>query len=77
MITFKYLHFLLIIVAFSRLSVANDDSTVVKQVTGPKLVFEEESFDFGTIEPGKIAEHIFQFRNVGMDTVFIKDVTSG
>jgi hypothetical protein len=48
----------------------------VAQTSGPRLVFEEETFDFGTIEPGRVVEHVFLFRNAGSDTVFIRNVGS-
>jgi hypothetical protein len=72
----SYLCLFIVFILF-RLSVANIDSTSVVRTDGPQLAFEEETFDFGTIEPGTIAEHVFKFKNIGQDTVYIKRVSSG
>ena len=69
--------YLIVIFSLCCQALASDDSTSVNQVAGPQLVFEEERFDFGTIEPGQVVDHVFQFRNVGLDTLHIKKVTSG
>lgn len=68
-----------LIIAFYLCGVVNAaaDSTTVKRMDGPRLYFEEEAFDFGAIEPGQIVDHVFHFQNVGLDTVYIKQVTSG
>lgn len=52
---------------------AQTDSTEV----GPKITFDETEFDFGEIEAGATAEHVFAFRNTGTDTLRISQVYSG
>lgn len=45
--------------------------------TGPKITFAESEFDFGEIEVGEVAEHVFTFENTGTDTLRISQVYSG
>ncbi len=42
----------------------------------PKMVFEEESFNFGTIGPGEIVKHIYKFTNSGKKTLHIRKMSS-
>lgn len=45
---------------------SDDSMTAVVDAQGtPVMTFEEEMFDFGTIEEGVVAEHIFKFKNTG------------
>jgi hypothetical protein len=37
----------------------------VKQVQGSKIVFQEDSFDFGQIPTARKVTHIFRFQNAG------------
>ncbi len=39
----------------------------------PKIVFEEDYFDFGTIKQGEILSHTFFFKNVGDGDLMILD----
>jgi hypothetical protein len=41
---------------------------------GPKIEFEESSFDWGTVQQGSQVKHIFKFKNVGSDTLKIDRV---
>ncbi|MBT4338370.1 MAG: DUF1573 domain-containing protein [Bacteroidetes bacterium] len=41
---------------------------------GPKINFEETSFDFGEIEEGSYAKHIFEFKNIGDKPLLLKEV---
>lgn len=43
-------------------------------VIGPKIQFEEKSFDFGEIVEGTYATHIFYFTNVGDKPLLLKEV---
>ncbi len=45
-----------------------------KPARGPRLQFDETAFDFGRINEGKVAEHIFRFTNAGTDTLKITKV---
>jgi Protein of unknown function (DUF1573). len=52
-------------------SVEVADSKVV--VGHPKIVFEQDYFDFGTIKQGEIISHTFFFKNEGDGDLMIKD----
>ncbi len=52
-------------------SQANTDSLF------PEMNFEEEIFDFGTVEEGEKLSHVFNFVNNGKKNLKIKNVTSG
>ena len=41
---------------------------------GPKINFEETSFDFGKIEEGSYAKHILEFKNIGDNPLLLKEV---
>ena len=43
-------------------------------LTGPKILFAENSFDFGDITQGDKVEHVFEFENVGNEALIISDV---
>ena len=45
-----------------------------KSGTGPKIVFEDESHNFGAIKEGLIAEYTFTFKNTGDQPLILKDV---
>ncbi len=49
---------------------ANNGSTT----KGPKIQFEETSFNFGTVAQGTAIKHVFKFKNVGTDTLKIEKV---
>jgi len=42
--------------------------------SGPKIMFGEESFDFGTVKEGDVGEHAFKVLNKGDLPVEIKAV---
>ncbi len=42
----------------------------------PKITFEEEQFDFGTIDQGTNVEHVFKFTNTGDAPLMIVDAKS-
>ncbi|MDT0646369.1 DUF1573 domain-containing protein [Zunongwangia sp. F260] len=42
----------------------------------PEISFEEEEFDFGTIQKGENVEHIFKFTNTGRAPLVITNATS-
>lgn len=39
-----------------------------------KIVFEEETFDFGEVSSDTVLTHVFEFENSGTDTLFIRSV---
>lgn len=41
----------------------------------PKIVFEEEVYDFGEVMQGETVEHTFFFRNEGSEELVIDKVT--
>jgi hypothetical protein len=43
----------------------------------PKFKFKEaETFDFGTIKEGPVAEHVFEFKNVGKEPLIIQSASA-
>jgi hypothetical protein len=66
----------IVLMSLTAASLLATDSTQVAITNGPHMQFEEETFDFGTIEQGKVVEHVFHFRNVGLDTLHISNVRS-
>lgn len=42
--------------------------------SGPRLVFAEKSFDFGTVKPSDVVRHDFIVSNFGTETLLISDV---
>lgn len=42
----------------------------------PVISFEEEEFDFGTIEKGTRVEHLFKFKNTGEGPLLVLDAKS-
>ena len=49
-------------------------SQQAKSGTGPKIAFDDESHNFGTIKEGLIAEYTFKFKNTGDQPLILKDV---
>lgn len=43
---------------------------------GPRLSWEENSFDFGDIQQGQKVEHTFRFTNTGSQPLIITNVTT-
>ncbi len=43
----------------------------------PKIVFENQTQDFGTVPPGVNRTHSFTFKNTGTAALIIKDVKAG
>lgn len=48
----------------------------ISREPGARLVFEEENYDFGEIEQGVVLTHVFNFKNIGEDTLKISRVHS-
>lgn len=42
----------------------------------PEISFEEEEYDFGTIQKGENVEHVFKFTNTGRAPLVITNATS-
>ena len=49
-------------------------SIMFGQLVGPKIAFQESSFDFGNIAEGEIVEHDFEIYNNGGDVLIINHV---
>ncbi len=43
-------------------------------VSGPRIKFTKEQFDFGIVDEGKIVDYTFEYINDGTETLEIKDV---
>ncbi len=43
----------------------------------PKIKFDLEQFDFGEVDEGILAKHIFKFKNTGEDTLRINRIDPG
>ena len=44
------------------------------QKPGPRITFEEDSFDFGDIKQGDKVEHVFTFENTGTSPLILTNV---
>ena len=47
------------------------------EISGPRLVMEESTFEHEAVEQGEIIEHTFKIRNQGDETLEIKKVVPG
>lgn len=66
----KYLmSFLLVATVF--FAVAQEET---EPISGAKISFTENSFDFGDIVMGDKVEHVFEFENVGNEPLILSDV---
>jgi hypothetical protein len=52
------------------------DCQDVARKPGAEIVFDEINHDFGQIEQGTVVTHIFNFENIGADTLKIARVLS-
>ena len=43
----------------------------------PRIQVSETSFDFGRVTQGSSISHIFWIKNVGADTLYIRDIKPG
>lgn len=64
--TFLKLKFLILIVLFS--------GVVLNVFAKPVIHFQEDTYDFGEVEQGKLLKHIFSFENLGDEPLFISEV---
>lgn len=70
----KYLNNLL---AVSASIEENFDNLTPQQLkSAPKMDFDEEAFNFGTIKKGEIVKHVFNFKNSGKQTLIIRKMSS-
>jgi hypothetical protein len=42
----------------------------------PKFKFKEETFDFGTVKEGPVAEHVFEFKNTGKEPLIVQSASA-
>jgi hypothetical protein len=69
----KPIQFLLVIVFLTFVFVHCQD---VPRKPGAEIVFDKQSHDFGEVEQGVIVSHVFNFENIGADTLEIGRVRS-
>jgi hypothetical protein len=50
-----------------------DEEPAPASSEGPRLVFDETSFDFGTVPLDTLVEHDFVYRNVGNAPLVLQD----
>ncbi len=55
-----------------RINKGNDNKVVVSGPT-TKIQFKEDTYDFGTINEGLKAKHVYEFTNVGTEPLIIQD----
>ena len=55
-----------------RINKGNDNKVVVNGPT-TKIQFAEETYDFGVINEGEKAKHVYKFTNVGTEPLIIQD----
>jgi hypothetical protein len=66
---------LLIVLTLSVFALSAQDAAVFEEpVSGPKIKFSEEKFDFGDIEQGEVVEHVFAFENTGNQPLVLSNV---
>lgn len=69
----RYLSAVILLVGlFGSVTAAQQDSTI----NGPRLVFNESTYDFGEILPDTVVNYTFGFSNAGNDTLRISTVYS-
>jgi len=59
---------------FAIFKLSAQDNLPAPNVVGPKIKFDETSFDFGEIIEGSYATHVFSFTNVGDKPLLLKEV---
>src|SRR5690242_14041199 len=47
-----------------------------KDPNAPQFKLKEETYDFGTIKEGPIAEHVFEFKNTGKEPLIIQNASA-
>jgi len=66
--------FFLLFFILSVLMLQAQENLPTTNVIGPKIKFDENSFDFGEIIEGTYATHVFNFTNVGDKPLLLKEV---
>lgn len=54
-----------------------DQAPVEKPAGAPKIVFESQAHDFGTVQPNTPLTHSFVFKNQGTAPLLIEKVKAG
>ncbi len=70
----KKLFPVIILILLGASSQVFSQSQPAKSGGGPKIVFDDESHNFGTIKEGLVAEYTFKFKNTGDQPLILKDV---
>ena len=59
---------------FITFSLAQEKTETSEQKPGPRMAFEETTFDFGDIHQGDQVEHTFVFENTGTEPLVLTNV---
>jgi len=70
----KYLLGLVIILTLGSTAIAQEGQIDDQPLTGAKILFAENSFNFGDISQGDQVEHIFELENIGNEPLILSDV---
>jgi hypothetical protein len=62
------------ILIFSFFLVTGIGADLLRAQEGPKVKFEEETYDFGNIKEGEVKSHVFVFQNTGDAPLLVKNV---
>lgn len=55
---------------------AGQEQPKAENKKAPKFKFKEETFDFGTVKEGPVAEHVFEFKNTGKEPLIIQNASA-
>lgn len=70
----KFVVFFFSFLILALASFAQEDKVFDEPANGPKIVFQESSFDFGDITQGDVVEHVFTFENTGNQPLILSNV---
>lgn len=63
--------FILLLLCFAFISVKAQEQVEKSVITGPQISVEDKVHNFGTIAQGDVAEHTFEFKNIGTEPLKI------
>jgi hypothetical protein len=73
MLRLKYFIFILVLYTATVVSAQIQDSTVSENEK-PALEFDHMEYNFGTVTTDTVVSHIYNFKNVSLDTIKINKV---
>mgnify|MGYP000459160448 CR=1 FL=1 len=59
--------FIVLLIFFAFIVVKAQEQVEKSVTTGPQIAVEEKVHNFGTIAQGDVAEHTFEFKNIGTE----------